>query len=151
MLSYPPNERSGRMSHCGKNIISECNVTGRWDNYDEKISKACTKSKDSENAVFRSIDPTRLGDTYLYFSSVYCYLCNEPKSSMMKDECKVENPYSTVRVTNIIRLFGEIARPEEQEKKNVQEYICNSVDVWDPYSVSNQLYIKIESSVLIIS
>ena len=131
-LSYPPNQNAGSMSHCNQNIISECNETGSWEIYDEELEEACNENRENQNAVFRKTDNTLFGDHNVFYSSVYCYFCNEPQSSVKKDQCKVIDLYSSSRSNGLIRIMGKLERQTEPSK----EQLCKSFDIWDPFQVS---------------
>lgn len=48
-----------------KDLISQCNVTGNWENYDFSIDSAC---RSTLNSVYKNV-----------FKNVFCYMCNPPQ------------------------------------------------------------------------
>ena len=52
-------------TYCSEsNIISECNVTGMWDTWDEEVNAACSTYEGK----------------FLVFKNIFCYACNTGKS-----------------------------------------------------------------------
>ena len=66
-IGFTPPKEMNKMSHiCSHDLISTCNVTGRWEQYDANLEHACS-------AMFSPV----LGRTgWPEYANVYCAQCN---------------------------------------------------------------------------
>ena len=78
-IEFTPPKRMVRMNHlCSRTLISHCNETGRWENYDQALVEACAR-------WYSPVVSKMMG--FLKYANIYCEQCNEPYKSDPEDLC----------------------------------------------------------------
>ncbi|XP_053403082.1 uncharacterized protein LOC123555935 [Mercenaria mercenaria] len=132
LLPLPLEARSADMSRCvqDSDVISTCNVTGNWDQYDRGIEEACMKTREDQNALFTNyiVD---IG-IYKYFASVYCYICNVAKHLKKIDVCEIDND-KKYRSGSVSSLSAILVTKMWEDNTAISNSRCKSTDIWDQY------------------
>lgn len=81
IINYPSEGDDFLTSMCYDSDISECNTTGLWESYDEKIHAACN----AFNLTFLQISYFKIR----VYRNVFCYLCNKKTSLQTEGICSV--------------------------------------------------------------
>ena len=98
-------------------IISSCNQTGLWFNYDERIAAGCEDDGHS-TLSFMPIYTVHLSDGTMFFKNFLCFLCNPRESQVTYDSCNEDNQLDTIcQETKLV--------PSWLPYKNVYCYLCN--------------------------
>jgi hypothetical protein len=88
--------------------ISACNVTGRWNNYNQFLQKACDSYK---TAKFWQ------GSAY---QNVFCYICNTDHPVLDEGTC-YDPPPTQIEIFTAYVVFPDVGRPREHDDED-----CNS-------------------------
>ena len=68
-IEFTPPKQMIEMNHiCSDTLISRCNATGRWNTYNRKLEKACSR-------WFAPVIHSRR--RFLQYANIYCKQCNE--------------------------------------------------------------------------
>jgi hypothetical protein len=133
IASLPPTWRTGQ-SRCWPKteVISACNMTGKWDFYDNDIEKGCMTQ--GQNMVFRVSDRFGLENHY---ANVYCFLCNTPAATNKTDLCKTINTVDNMKTT-LVSFYAilDLNAWEDDEAMKKDNTKCDSMQIWDPFSVN---------------
>ena len=107
--------------------ISQCNVTGAWEKYDDYIEEAC--------AAFESPFLKNYLVSSVVYRNVFCYLCNRPKWDEKEDICEPLTTYYSSKLLwgEFIVLLNQKAIREMSDEK--LEERCNLDEVYEPIQV----------------
>ena len=100
-------------------LIDRCNVSGKWQQYDSELERACL----SYESTFKSV-----------YKNVHCYLCNKGQEESIPHLCEYispsYNPSSFVALLDFNRL-QEASKAVPAESKNCQPgYIYDAIQVY---------------------
>ena len=107
--------------------ISQCNMTGKWDKYDNYIEEACE--------AFESPFLKKYLLTSSVYRNVFCYLCNQQKWDEKEDVCEPLTTYYSKKLGSgefIVLLNQKAIREMFAEKL---EERCNLDEVYEPIQV----------------
>ena len=137
IVNEAPSQEEARADTyaCTIAMYSECNVTGRWDEYDVIIDTACRLY----NWTYFNIHQIR--KYAIAYKNVFCFLCNMPKNvDVPSDHCPDLTRYLYYNArTNSGKLSVLIDVKNYEERLSPQNKVCHAYEVWDSYMVSIQL------------
>ena len=115
------------MSQNNSNLISVCNETGMWSNYDENIVAGCETSA-SAPSNFLPIFTSDF-DGFRYYKNYFCFLCN-PSSSISAVERLYDNCNLTGKWDSEYAYVEQSCLQTDQIEawlpyKNLYCYLCN--------------------------
>ena len=120
VYNYPLRDTA--LKSC-KPVISRCNVTGYWTEYDALKEAACHAYTDIFEGKYRNI---------------FCFLCNEPKPYVLKPQCKDNQPGPIRPTFSALLKFtapleGQV--PEETTLDKEMGNKCKKSQIFDMYEV----------------
>lgn len=116
-LKFQPN-RWDYFKGCS-DAISSCNVTGKWEIYDNFIDQAC------------KLDTA----PYRHFKNPFCAICNGYDVFGDESECEGFRAPPTLQVPSFSALLGVKLEDDQKEDREIKKK-CLSSQIYDSFSVS---------------
>jgi hypothetical protein len=144
IVSLPPPRRIGPSRCLPKTkVISECNITGQWDFFDNDIKRGCITQ--GQNMVFK-VSYDRFG-LEKHYANVFCFLCNVPSATNKTDICKIIHSVENMKGSMVnfyaildLNMWGD-------NELITEDTICDSKQIWDPFSVRFYVFSRIKTLV----
>jgi len=120
-------------------FVSFCNFTKLWDVYDSYLEHACNDA--NQDHINMLVYQTHRSSRLLIYSNPFCYLCNNPAVDPSAGMCLATaiDEAATTRVPEDKSMFLLLQLPGP---RGVSYSKCKSFEVFDPFTVSLNLLIK---------
>lgn len=123
LFRFPQNTSANIVSksRCNVGYVRECNVTGKWRQYDHEIEKACK----SYTHIYRGI-----------YRNVFCYICNNEIEPFMKcsfDDIDISGGFVMGTFTAMLRLADRV---DETVVDSDDTSRCKGDEIMDYFQVT---------------
>ena len=130
LFVLPPEGTDERVNRCFVSELGTCNVTRKWQNYDQALETACNDF----NQIYYQEDGFQA-----YYKNVYCFLCNS-RDQEVQDVCTASiQPISKTDLIGFTAILDfdlieseKEARADDEAK---QSRVCPIDEIKDPFQV----------------
>ncbi|XP_053372745.1 uncharacterized protein LOC128546348 [Mercenaria mercenaria] len=109
----PANVHPSYLQKCGGNIISECNMTGLWREYDHVMATACSAYYSEFQSAYRNI---------------FCYICNTGHDYEANIPVCIRHDHTFVSFSLVLKFIPSESQNNDQK---TDEFECNNASIYD--------------------